>query len=140
MREKSLLQQRYADPAARRVFEQERLALEAADRFYEEMERQGLTKADVAERLGCSRAYVTQLLSGSRNMTLRTFADISWALGMRSSIELDALGDLDFAPLDVPDPRFRPRARVVALRAETTSGARLAPSEYGVNSDTSIAA
>jgi transcriptional regulator with XRE-family HTH domain len=44
------------------------------------MDAQGVTKADLARRVGKSRAYVTQSLSGDRNMTLRTFAGLADAL------------------------------------------------------------
>lgn len=53
-------------------------------------------KAQLAERLGKSKAYVTQVLSGSRNMTLRTLADFAFALGFR--VELKA------RPLDMESP------------------------------------
>ncbi len=45
------------------------------------MGREGITKAALARRLGKSKAYVTQALSGGRNMTLRTLAEFAWACG-----------------------------------------------------------
>ena len=44
------------------------------------MEAQGITKAELARRVDKSRAYVTQSLSGDRNMTLSTFASFADAL------------------------------------------------------------
>ena len=54
----------------------------------EEMERQDVTKAELARTLGVSRAYVTQLLSGRRNMTLGTLSDVFHALGGELSLKV----------------------------------------------------
>jgi len=59
---------------------QERLILEVTETIHEQMQALGINRAQLAERLGKSKAYVSQLLSGSRNMTMRSLADISFAL------------------------------------------------------------
>jgi transcriptional regulator with XRE-family HTH domain len=51
------------------------------------MDGQGVTKAELARRVGKSRAYVTQSLSGDRNMTLSTFAGFADALGADAVLE-----------------------------------------------------
>lgn len=43
--------------------------------------REGVTKAQLAQRLGKGKSFVTQILGGDRNMTLRTVADVADALG-----------------------------------------------------------
>lgn len=47
------------------------------------MERLGLSRTDLAERLGTSRAYVTKLLDGQENMTLKTLVRVANALEMK---------------------------------------------------------
>lgn len=47
-----------------------------------ELERQRISRADLAKRLGVSRSAVTQILSGTRNLTLALFADVMLALGL----------------------------------------------------------
>jgi transcriptional regulator with XRE-family HTH domain len=44
------------------------------------MAEQNVSKADLARRLNKSRAWVTQLLSGKANMTVRTLAEVVYAL------------------------------------------------------------
>ena len=44
------------------------------------MEDQGVSKAELAQRLGKSKARISQLLGGSSNMTIGTLADIAFAL------------------------------------------------------------
>ncbi len=80
-----------ATPEARRLYEQERLVLWVSDALARAMVENGLSKADLAEKLGTSRAHITQVLCGSRNMTLRTVADLAWACNQRAEIGLEAL-------------------------------------------------
>lgn len=92
-------ERRTATPEDRRLYEQERLVLWATEMLSEEMERAGVSRAALAERLGTSRANVTGLLSGGRNMTLRTLADVAGVLGMRVEITLQPL-----PAVSAPDP------------------------------------
>ncbi len=52
------------------------------------LEALSLSKAELARRLCKSKPYVTQILSGSRNMTLGSFSDICFALGFKPEIKL----------------------------------------------------
>ena len=65
----------------------EELILDVAETIISLLERSGLSKADLASRLGVSRAHVTQILNGSRNMTLRTLADIGTVLHQKVCFE-----------------------------------------------------
>ncbi|MBZ2190276.1 helix-turn-helix domain-containing protein [Alcanivorax sp. JB21] len=46
------------------------------------LEKLDVSKVTLARHLGRSRAYVSQLLTGSRNMTLGTLSDICFTLGV----------------------------------------------------------
>jgi DNA-binding phage protein len=76
------------DPEYRRLFAIESLVTDAAELVAQLMQDQRVNKAELARRLGKSRAWVTQLLSGRANMTIRTFAEAVYALG--SQVKLDA--------------------------------------------------
>jgi transcriptional regulator with XRE-family HTH domain len=78
---KSKLDELLADEENRRDFVKQELAFAATELISELMEKEEVSKADLAKRIGKSRAYVTQLLSGARNMTMHTLADLSFALG-----------------------------------------------------------
>src|SRR5262245_49010792 len=52
------------------------------------MDRQGVSKAELARRVGKSRAYVTQSLAGDRNMTLGTLAQFADALNADAVVDL----------------------------------------------------
>lgn len=104
--ERSWLARELEDPEMRRIFEQERLAMAAANAIAEAMIEEGVSRAQLAERLGCSRSHVTQALSGNRNITVRTLADMAWALGRQVDLRLGALDAIDFRPVEMPEPTF----------------------------------
>lgn len=55
------------------------------------MRERGLTRADLAARMGVSPGRVSQILGGGENLTLRTLAALSIALDARFGIELHSL-------------------------------------------------
>ena len=89
-------------PEARRRYEEERLILWTTEAIWKAMDDGGLTRAELAERLGTSRANVTQLLSGTRNMTLRSLAGLAHACGLRAGVHLEELVDSVFTEVDDP--------------------------------------
>src|ERR1700744_6181052 len=64
------------------------------------MRERGLTRADLATRMGVSPGRVSQILSGGENLTLRTLAALSTALDARFDVELSALKDGDTVTSD----------------------------------------
>jgi transcriptional regulator with XRE-family HTH domain len=55
------------------------------------MRERGLTRADLAARMGVSPGRVSQILGGGENLTLRTLAALSTALEARFDLELGGL-------------------------------------------------
>ncbi len=78
-----------AGDAERRLLKQEELILDVTEMLCRVMIENEISRSELAERLGKSRAYVTQLLSGGRNLTLRTLSDLADALKCRSRFSLD---------------------------------------------------
>jgi len=76
------------NPEYRRLFAMEGLVTDAAELVARLMAEAGVSKAELARRLGTSRAHVTQLLGGETNMTVRTLAELAFALG--AEVKLDA--------------------------------------------------
>ncbi len=101
---------------ARREYEAERLIAWTLDAISEKMVEAGLSKADVARKLGTSRAHVTQVLSGSRNATLKTVSDLAWACGMRSVVKLEPLRNGAF--ISQPAVQVTPRAKIVSIQPQ----------------------
>jgi transcriptional regulator with XRE-family HTH domain len=69
-----------------RLVAQETLILEATETIVDLLEQQHITRQELAARLGKSKGFVSQLLSGERNMTLRTLSDLGYVLGQRFAL------------------------------------------------------
>ena len=66
-----------------RLLEQETLIAEATELVSQLLEKEQVNRQDLARRLGKSKGFVSQVLSGERNMTLRTLSDLAFALNHR---------------------------------------------------------
>jgi transcriptional regulator with XRE-family HTH domain len=55
------------------------------------MRESGITRADLAARMGVSPGRVSQILGGGENLTLRTLAALATALDARFDFELSSL-------------------------------------------------
>jgi transcriptional regulator with XRE-family HTH domain len=70
----------------RRLLKQEGLILDVTEALSAAIEESGLTRSELARRLGKTKGFVSQLLAGGRNLTLRTVADIADAIGVSLAI------------------------------------------------------
>jgi transcriptional regulator with XRE-family HTH domain len=78
---KTLVEQYVANPSNMRLFQQERAIFEITELLEETMKQQGVSRAELARRLGRSKGWVTQLLDAEANKTVRTVADAFAVLG-----------------------------------------------------------
>lgn len=67
----------------------EELLLDVTEQISIRLHELGLRPADLAERLGVSRAYVSQMMAGKPNMTLRTMVNVALALNQHVAIKLE---------------------------------------------------
>lgn len=70
-----------ATPERRASLEHHRLMMEAVQLLRETMARDGISKATLADKLGKTRGFVSQIFSGTGNLTLKTLGALSSALG-----------------------------------------------------------
>jgi transcriptional regulator with XRE-family HTH domain len=70
-----------------RLLAQERLILDATETIIGLLEEQAVSRQELARRIGRTKSYVSQILSGDRNMTLRTLAELGYVLGQEFSVE-----------------------------------------------------
>jgi len=74
--------------AEERAFQREELVYNAAEDILLVLEDLDISKKELARRLGKSKSYVTQVLSGARNMTLGSLSDICFSLGVKPKINI----------------------------------------------------
>ena len=99
------------DPEFQRLMAIESLATETSEMIAGLMEKQGLSKADLARRLNKSRAWATQLLSGKANLTVRTLAEVAFALGAEVEIHANNIKEAPVSKASFdwergPEPRY----------------------------------
>jgi transcriptional regulator with XRE-family HTH domain len=96
------------------VFHTEGVLIELGEEIWARMEQLGLSKADLAHRLGVSQAAITRMLSGSPNMTLLKLVTVAMALDADVEVRLKPKGAAAQAAA-------KPRKRVAARRARPAS-------------------
>ena len=84
--EKTLLEKYLEDPEFARLMAQGDLIMEVTETLCELLEKEKISRKELADRLGKSKGFISQLLNGGRNLTLRTVADILHVLGYRASL------------------------------------------------------
>jgi transcriptional regulator with XRE-family HTH domain len=99
--------------AYERLLARERVLVEAMAALWTEIERTGMKKTDIAQKLDVSKPYVSQALNGGQNLTLRSLADFAWALESRVQISLSP-ADFDesrsFTVTSTTEPEIGPAA------------------------------
>jgi hypothetical protein len=78
---KTLVEKYVENPVHMRLFQQERAIYEATELLERVMRETGVSRTELARRLGRSKGWVTQLLDGEANKTIRTVADAFAVLG-----------------------------------------------------------
>ena len=74
-----------------RIWNQEQAVFDVTELICGIMNEQKVTRAELATKLGKSRPYITQLLDGATNMTIRTVADVLGTLGYRLNVTAESL-------------------------------------------------
>lgn len=95
----------------------ERAKLDFVGSLNAQMQRHGISKAELARRLDVSSAYVTKIFRGDANFTLATMVRLARAVGgeFRSDIVKDGAASKLFE--GVPRPPTSKRAEVPATPA-----------------------
>ena len=62
--------------------------LDFTEALYIAMEEQGVTRAELARRLGTSQTYITRVLGGHANFTLKSMSKLALALGLQLEVGL----------------------------------------------------
>ena len=82
------LDQVLSDPSRRRRFARNRVVVDTAVALNKAVEASGWTQKELAERLERTEGYVSQVLSGGANMTLRTLGDFAYGLDCTVTVSL----------------------------------------------------
>jgi transcriptional regulator with XRE-family HTH domain len=105
--------------APRHDYERELLYGEAMETITALIQEQGISQRELARRLDLDEARLSRILSGRTNVTLKTIADLGWALGLRFSLAAIPLDDRSQTPAaaDPKPPSWLARLRRQLARA-----------------------
>ena len=76
----------YAELAHSPLYLTERLMIEITEQFYLRMKDLGISQYELANRIGKKQPYISKIMSGEANPTLKTLVTIADALGTEFSI------------------------------------------------------
>lgn len=110
------------------VYAQEAAMVDASELIARALDASGMTRAELARKLGVSRAEVTARLKGERNITVRKLAETLHVLGQRLALDTEPTADERRSRARIwrlEDGRHQAQSRVRAgswVRAEAPHG------------------
>lgn len=93
MAAKTLTEQLTSTSDGIKRYQQERTILAVTEMLCAVMDKRNVSRAELATRLGKTKGFVSQILDGSTNMTIRTMSDILTELGHQLEPSAVALPD-----------------------------------------------
>ena len=88
-KEETLFDKYLEDEEFARFMAQEDLIIEITEGFCKILEEKHLSRSKLARLMGRTRGYISQLLNGRSNITLRSLADIAYHLGYHVIISFE---------------------------------------------------
>ena len=86
MDDKTLFDRYMEDKEFKRLMAQEDLIMNVTEQFCEILETNQIKRKKLAVLMGKTKGYISQILNGGRNITLRTLSDIAFTLGYSVNI------------------------------------------------------
>lgn len=77
----TILEQMTSTPEGMKEFLYEQAKLEIAEMVWVIMDKKGISKKDLSDKMGCSKSYVAQILNGDANFTIKKISELLHALG-----------------------------------------------------------
>lgn len=88
----------------------------------EEKEKNGLTQQKVAQCLGVNRSVINRMLRGEENLTLRSVAELAWAMGWEPDFRLSPkAADRGNSPSELAPHQSITQSSIASLPPVTTS-------------------
>jgi len=78
-----------------KIINREALMMDVTEDFFVIMEDKGIKKSDLAKMLRKSESFITETLSGTRNITLRALADMAYELGVKVTVNFEINGETE---------------------------------------------
>lgn len=100
-------------------FKLEGLKLDITERICELMEVRGINRKQLAELIGSSPAFITKILNGNSNFTLKTMLSLADVLGCELAVKFEQKELSLYSHTDVPQKRTTAEDATVRLCTPT---------------------
>ena len=77
-------------------FKLEELLYDLTETIYERMKQKGISQRELAKRLEVSDAYISKILKGNENISLKTLLKLALALGLNVEIKMQPIEQRSF--------------------------------------------
>jgi len=91
-------------PGDRREFERQLLLGEVGETIGALLRELGVSQRELAERMQLSESRVSRIVGAGENLTLKTIADLGFALGLRFNLCAEELDDRSKGPAAADGP------------------------------------
>ncbi|MYA21224.1 MAG: helix-turn-helix transcriptional regulator [Chloroflexi bacterium] len=103
-------------------YEFTKVAIDVGEQIVARMEELGMTQADLARKMGVSRARISQILRGNDNLTLKSIVAVAIGLDSRVDLQLKRARSRrprlsECRPVDLPRPPGTTEARELSFAA-----------------------
>jgi transcriptional regulator with XRE-family HTH domain len=88
MKEKTVYEKYLENENFERIMAQEDFIMEVTESFCKVLNEENISRSRLAKLMGKTKGFISQVLKGGRNLTLRSLVDLSFALGYTVSISL----------------------------------------------------
>jgi len=89
MKKETLYDEYMEDEEFARIMAQEELIMDVTEGFSKMLEEEKLTRSGLADTMRKTRGYISQILNGRRNITLRSLAEIAYHLGYHVNVRFN---------------------------------------------------
>ena len=76
----------------RKLAAQEDFIMDVTESFHELLQRENISKTSLAKLTGKTKGFISQILNGGRNLTLRSISDLAYAVGYRAIVNFEKVG------------------------------------------------
>jgi transcriptional regulator with XRE-family HTH domain len=88
MNERTVYEKYLENESFERIMAQEDFIMEVTENFCKVLNEEHISRSRLAILMGKTKGFISQVLNGGRNLTLRSLADLAFALGYTVSISL----------------------------------------------------
>ncbi|MBZ4423266.1 helix-turn-helix domain-containing protein [Myxococcus sp. RHSTA-1-4] len=132
----------FPDFESEALYQEEGAILEFTEQLVDAMQKQDMRRSELARILGKSKPYITQILQGSTNFSLRTAARLALAVGMQLTVRLEekSSADAEYQPLKtfVKDCSMVAAEEAVVLRLHHVRWALKTPASFPPSTEIQI--